>query len=384
MKRFINVLSLVCAGALALTLAGCSFFKGGSSSSSGAASSGGNVSVYGTADSFDYENFDYSNGLEENGYWTGVRALDYVTLPEDYASLSIRRADVEPTSEDVQAELDSLLSRNAATTQVTDRAAADGDTVNIDYVGTVNGVAFTGGTYAGYDLTLGSGSFIDDFEEQIVGHIPGETFEVKVTFPDGYGDSTDAEGNTIPLSNADAVFTVTLNYISETILPELTDAWVENSYGESDDLHTVEQLRTHLAQTLYATNLNNAVFSTLMENTTFREIPKIISDYQVNECLNYYYTLSGYYGFELDDFMQNMMGFESADAMLASMDSSIEQYSKEALLYQAVAEAMEIEPTQEQIDLYAGYFDSYGKNYCRMVSLMDAVIATLAENAVVV
>ena len=90
-----------------------------------------------------------------------------------------------------------MLSQNTTTQQVTDRAAADGDTVNIDYAGTVDGVAFTGGTYSGYSLTLGSGSFIDGFEDQIVGHKPGETFDVNVTFPDGYSDSTDADGNAV-------------------------------------------------------------------------------------------------------------------------------------------------------------------------------------------
>ena len=80
---------------------------------------------------------------------------------------------MQPTSEgEIQAEIDNLLRMNAATTQVTNRAAANGDTVNIDYTGTVDGVAFNGGTAVGYDLTLGSGSFIDGFEDQVVGHTP--------------------------------------------------------------------------------------------------------------------------------------------------------------------------------------------------------------------
>ena len=383
MKQLSRFLALLCAGALALSLAGCSFFKGGSGASSAASSAASAVSVYGEVASFDYENFSYSSGLDENGFWSGVRALDYVTLPEDFAALHIARAEVEPTSEEVQNEIDGLLSQNAVDTQVTNRAAADGDTVNIDYVGTVNGVAFTGGTASGYDLALGSGMFIDGFEEQIVGHSPGETFDIKVTFPEDYGDSTDADGNTITLSGAEAVFTITLNYINETILPELTDAWVENSYGESDDLHSVEQLRAFLTRMLYESNLNSAVFSALMETSSFKELPKAVTDYQINQCLNYYYTMASYYGMELDSFIQTLMGYENTDALLASMDSSIEQYSREALLYQAVAEALSLAPTQEQIDRYSAYFETYGENYCRMVSLMDVVTETLAEGAVV-
>ncbi len=166
--------------------------------------------VYGSAEDYDYENFSYSSGLDENGYWEGVKALDYVTLPENFASLTFKRSEIEPTEEELQSEIDSLLSDHSTEKQVTDRAAADGDTVNIDYAGSVDGVAFSGGTYSGYSLTLGSGTFIDGFEDQIVGHTPGETFDVTVTFPEGYSDSTDSEGNTVVLSGKKAVFSVTL------------------------------------------------------------------------------------------------------------------------------------------------------------------------------
>ena len=320
MKRFMTkALCLLCAGALALTAAGCS--KSGASSS---AASSEAVSVYGSASDYDYQNFAYSDGLDENGYWSGIKALDYVTLPEDYAAIPLKKADIEPTEEDIQSQIDSVLSQNTTTRQVTDRAAADGDTVNIDYAGTVDGVAFTGGTYSGYSLTLGSGSFIDGFEDQIVGHKPGETFDVNVTFPDGYSDSTDADGNAVVLSNKKAVFSVTLNYISEEILPELTDAWVEEHFGTSDDVHTVEGLRAEFRQMLYQNNLNTAVMDYLLANSTFKdELPKEITDYQVNQCLNYYYTMANHYGYDLDSFLQTAAGYDSADALLENMSDSI-------------------------------------------------------------
>ena len=320
-------------------------------------------------------------GLDENGYWSGIRALDYVTLPEDYASIPLKKADIEPTEEDVQSQIDSLLSQNTTTQQITDRAAADGDTVNIDYVGTVDGVAFTGGTYSGYSLTLGSGSFIDGFEDQIVGHKPGETFEVNVTFPDGYSDSTDAEGNTVVLSNKKAVFSVTLNYISEEILPELTDAWVEENFSSTDGVHTVEDLRAEYQKMLYQNNLNTAVMDYLLANSTFKDLPKEVTDYQVNQCLNYYYTMAQYYGYDLDSFLQAAAGYNSADDLLDAMSDSITEYAREALLYQAVAEAMDIAPTQEQIDTYSAYTETYGANYCTMVALMDAVSEVLTTGA---
>lgn len=379
MKRIISkAVCLLCAGALALTAAGCS-----KSAASSSASTSSEASVYGSASDYNYQNFAYSDGLDENGYWSGIRALDYVTLPEDYASIPLKKADIEPTEEDVQSQIDSLLSQNTTTQQITDRAAADGDTVNIDYVGTVDGVAFTGGTYSGYSLTLGSGSFIDGFEDQIVGHKPGETFEVNVTFPDGYSDSTDAEGNAVVLSNKKAVFSVTLNYISEEILPELTDAWVEENFSSTDGVHTVEDLRAEYQKMLYQNNLNTAVMDYLLANSTFKDLPKEVTDYQVNQCLNYYSTLAGYYGYDLDGLVQNLLGYENTDAMLAHLESNLEDYSKEALLYQAVAESLDIAPTQEQIDTYSAYADTYGQNYCTMVALMDAVTSTLTSGAVV-
>ena len=377
MKRIISkAVCLLCAGALALTAAGCS--KSAASSSTSASSE---AFVYGSASDYDYQNFAYSDGLDENGYWSGIRALDYVTLPEDYASIPLKKADIEPTEEDVQSQIDSLLSQNTTTQQITDRAAADGDTVNIDYVGTVDGVAFTGGTYSGYSLTLGSGSFIDSFEDQIVGHKPGETFEVNVTFPDGYSDSTDAEGNAVVLSNKKAVFSVTLNYISEEILPELTDAWVEENFSSTDGVHTVEDLRAEYQKMLYQNNLNTAVMDYLLANSTFKDLPKEVTDYQVNQCLNYYYTMAQYYGYDLDSFLQAAAGYNSADDLLDAMSDSITEYAREALLYQAVAEAMDIAPTQEQIDTYSAYTETYGANYCTMVALMDAVSEALTTGA---
>jgi len=381
LKRiFTKALCLVCAGALALSLAAC----GGKADS--AASSTASSSALGSASDYDYQNFNYSDGLDEKGYWEGIRALDYVTLPEDFASVAIKRSDIEPTSEEVEEQISDLLSQYSSTEHITDRAAADGDTVNINYVGSVNNVEFTGGSAENYDLTLGSGTFIDGFEDQIIGHKPGETFDVNVTFPDGYSDSTDASGNAVKLSGQKAVFTVTLNYISESVLPELTDSWVADTFGAfgtPNNIYTVEALRAYYQDQLYTSNLNTAVMDYLLENSTFKSIPQQVMDYQVNQCLNYYSTLAGYYGYDLDGLVQNLLGYESTDDMLAHLESSLEDYSKEALLYQAVAESLDITPTQEQLDAYSDYKDTYGQNYCTMVALMDAVTSTLTSGAVV-
>ena len=377
MKRSITkALCLVCAGALALGAAGCSKSDSSSSASSEAASS-----VLGSAADYDYQNFTYSDGLDENGYWEGIRALDYVTLPEDYASIPVQRADVEPTSEDVQAQIDSLLSQNSTTQDVTDRAAANGDTVNIDYAGTVDGVAFTGGTYQGYDLTLGSGSFIDGFEDQIIGHNVGDTFDVNVTFPDGYDDSTDSEGNTIVLSGKAAVFSVTLNSISESVTPELTDAWVDANFGTSNDLHTAEAVRTYFSDALYDSNLENAIMDSLLDNSKFSELPTQATNYYICMFLNYYSQLCSYYSTDLNTFAQ-AQGYADADAMLAASDSTITHLAQQDLIYQAIAESQGITPSQENLDA-ASSNSSYGENFVTYSALQGTVLDWLKANAVI-
>ena len=299
-----------------------------------------------------------------------------------YNGLTVEKTVHTVTDEAVDAELKRVQERNAR--ELTrEGAAQNGDIADIDFEGFVDGVAFEGGKAEHYNLTLGSGSFIPGFEDQIVGHAAGEEFDVNVTFPDGYSDSTDASGNTVKLSGQKAVFTVTLNYISESVLPELTDAWVADTFGTPNNIYTVEALRAYYQEQLYTSNLNTAVMDDLMANSTFKSIPQQVMDYQVNQCLNYYSTLAGYYGYDLDGLVQNLLGYENTDDMLAHLESSLEDYSKEALLYQAVAESLDITPTQEQLDAYSDYKDTYGSNYCTMVALMDAVTDTLTSGAVV-
>ena len=310
-----------------------------------------------------------------------------ITKPEvevkDYKGIEVEKVVNPVTDEDINKQLDALREKNVTVETVDDRAAENGDDVVIDFEGFKDDVAFEGGKAEDFTLSLGSGQFIPGFEDQIVGHTPGETFDVTVTFPEGYSDSTDSEGNTVVLSGKKAVFSVTLNYISEKVLPELTDAWVAENYGESDDVHTVEELKALYQKMLYNTNLQNAIMDDLLANSTFKELPKEVTDYQVNQCLNYYYTMANYYGYDLDSFVQTAAGYENADALLEGMSDSITTYSKEALLYQAVAETLDIVPTQEQIDTYSSYTGTYGENYCTMVALMDAVTDALTESAVV-
>ncbi len=341
------------------------------------------VSQFGTVDQFDYENFDYSNGIDESGRWVDVNAADYVTLPKGFDSIALTEKDLQPTDDELQFQLDSLLNQYATTQQVTGRAAQSGDTVNIDYSGTVDGVAFNGGTATGYDLTLGSGSFIDGFEDQIIGHNAGDTFDVTVTFPDGYGDSTDAEGNTITLSGKEAVFSVTLNSISESVTPELTDEWVDSNFGVTDDLHTADALRSYFNTALYNDNYENAIVDYLMANAEFKELPSSITNYYICMFLNYYSRYASTYSMDLDAFAQTQ-GYTDANNMLAASDAYFEHLAKQDLIFQAIADAESLAPTQEEIDAAdAAYADSYGQNRARLNALQSCVLDWLKEHTTV-
>lgn len=341
------------------------------------------VSQFGTVDQFDYESFDYSSGIDESGRWVDVNAADYVTLPKGFDSIALTEKDLQPTDDELQFQLDSLLNQYATTQQVTGRAAQSGDTVNIDYSGTVDGVAFNGGTAAGYDLTLGSGSFIDGFEDQIIGHNAGDTFDVTVTFPDGYGDSTDAEGNTITLSGKEAVFSVTLNSISESVTPELTDEWVDSNFGVTDDLHTADALRSYFNTALYNDNYENAIVDYLMANAEFKELPSSITNYYICMFLNYYSRYASTYSMDLDAFAQTQ-GYTDANNMLAASDAYFEHLAKQDLIFQAIADAESLAPTQEEIDAAdAAYADSYGQNRARLNALQSCVLDWLKEHTTV-
>ena len=193
----------------------------------------------------------YSSILEDNGYYTGVKALDIVQLPEDYADVTIPAEYLAVSDDTVDGYIKDMMANFDMTQPVTDRAAQEGDVATIDYVGTIDGVEFEGGSATDYKVELGSGTLIGDFEEQIIGQMPGAEFDVTISFPEGYGETQDAQGNTIELSNKTAVFSVTLKNLA---VYELTDEAVAAAFGTSytlDDgsvVATVEDARQYFTE----------------------------------------------------------------------------------------------------------------------------------------
>ena len=333
--------------------------------------------------------FSFSDAFDENGYLKGVTAADYVTLPDDYADITISADLGQVSDDDINDYIDSnVLSNFATTNEVKDRAAADGDTVNIDYVGRIDGVAFDGGDTkgSGADLTLGSGTYIDNFEDQIVGHTPGETFDVTVTFPEDYGNAD--------LNGKEAVFETTLNYIKESVTPELTDDWVKENLGESMSLNSVDELKAFVKSTMLYDNQASDVYTALHDKASYAdELPQTALDYYRDVLLYRIYTNAQKYGTDMNTLLSSgMMGssYDSVDAYLADVNDSIKSITQQALLMQAVAEktGFKCDTATMNADFgrYYGttdpsqYVSAYGENYIKMNVLQSDVMQNLIDN----
>lgn len=333
--------------------------------------------------------FSYSDGFDENGYLNGVTAADYVTLPDDYNAITIDASLGEVTDEDVANYVESnFLSSFATTEQITDRPAADGDTVNIDYVGTIDGVAFDGGDTQGQgaDLVLGSGSYIDDFEDQIVGHTPGETFDVVVTFPEDYGNAD--------VAGKEAVFETTLNYIKETVTPELTDEWVQENLTEATGFADAGAVNDYARNRVAFNNQINPIYSALYDEATIaEELPQSAMDYYRDQLLYGVYNYAQNYGVSMTDIISSgILGvsYDTVEEFIADAEPSITASVQQALLLQAVAEkqglqcdtdTMNAQFTRQFAMSDPSYLTQlYGENYVKAQLLDTLVLQSLVDN----
>lgn len=392
MKRIVytRILAGSLAASLTLGLAGCGSTGSSSAASSETAQSTAAPATTETAtaesaDPYAYlSDFDYSSIFDANGYIAGVTATDYVTVPDD---LNLTLSDEANTvsAEDVDSYInDNILSSFEETVDVTDRAAADGDTVNIDFSGSVDGVAFEGGTAQGYTLTLGSGRFIDGFEDQIVGHTPGETFDVVVTFPDPYQNNPDLAGK-------EAVFETTLNSIQETKLPELTDAWVQENLNQDLGLTSVDTLKSYVEGILLFDQQANELYGELNDQLTVSdELPETLVKYFEDYYLLTPFLYSQMSGSTLDEFVATS-GFADAAAYLESIHGYVEGAARQALIIQAMAETYGIVCDTDTMntefmnqfgtDDTSSYIAQYGETYLKMSILNDLVMQHLIEVA---
>lgn len=271
-----------------------------------------------------------------------LKVEDYVTLG-DYTGLKVNVSPLEVDQEEWDELVNRIYSSNitAESGGIMDRAVADGDTVNISYVGKRDDVAFDGGTANGALLTIGSGQYIEGFEAGLVGVNPGETVDLNLTFPENYGNSE--------LAGADVVFSVTVNFIVPT---EMEDEVV--AAMAADEFKNVEELKQYVHDYLtaenqdqYNSNVENSILEAFLATCTFQEnLPQdLIAEYKVNIENNVANSaasmgtdaetfVSYYYGTDYESFL-NLYSQESA---------------KQSLSFQAVANAEGLNINDEELD----------------------------------
>lgn len=365
----------------AASLLACGMVFGLTACGSSASSIG--ATAESAADDYAYlANFSFSDAYDENGYLKGITALDYVTLP-DTESFTLSDDATTVSDSDIDNYISSnILSNYKTTNEITNRAAENGDTVNIDFAGSIDGVAFDGGTGSDYDLTLGSGTFIDGFEDQIVGHMPGETFDVNVTFPDDYQATN--------LAGKDAVFATTLNYINEDVTPDLTDDWVSSNLAESMGMNNVAELKTFVSNSLLFHQEANELYGQLYDAADVStDLPENVQQYFTDIILYQPYMYAKMYGISMEDSLSKN-GYSSVDEYLENSKSSKQNMIKQILIMQALAEKNNIvcdtDILNAEFSRYFGstdmtsYVNTYGENYVKTNILHDIVMQNLIDN----
>lgn len=365
----------------AASLLACGMVFGLTACGSSASSIG--ATAESAADDYAYlANFSFSDAYDENGYLKGITALDYVTLP-DTESFTLSDDATTVSDSDIDNYIsNNILSNYKTTNEITNRAAENGDTVNIDFAGSIDGVAFDGGTGSDYDLTLGSGTFIDGFEDQIVGHMPGETFDVNVTFPDDYQATN--------LAGKDAVFATTLNYINEDVTPDLTDDWVSSNLAESMGMNNVAELKTFVSNSLLFHQEANELYGQLYDAADVStDLPENVQQYFTDIILYQPYMYAKMYGISMEDSLSKN-GYSSVDEYLENSKSSKQNMIKQILIMQALAEKNNIvcdtDILNAEFSRYFGstdmtsYVNTYGENYVKTNILHDIVMQNLIDN----
>lgn len=247
----------------------------------------------------------------------------FVTLGE-YKGLDLTKTVTSVTDEEVESKVASDLVNGAE--EVKDGTVEDGDIANIDYEGKIDGTAFDGGTAEGYDLTIGSGSFIDDFEDQLVGAKTGETKEITVTFPEDYGNEE--------LNGKDAVFTVKINSIKRAP-KEISDEWVAaNSSFKTVDEYKAN-VKSELEKSYEASALSamqNEAFGQVYNSSTFLQYPQEMVDEYSELMKQTYENYASYYGMEYDEFIS------SSGMTDITMANAAKSNVKTALIVDAICE----------------------------------------------
>ncbi|MGN0437646.1 MAG: trigger factor [Lachnospiraceae bacterium] len=314
----------------------------------------------------------------------------YVELG-DYKGIEYVLEVADVTDEDIDAQIDSFLTGLTETEEVTDRAVKDGDTVNIDYVGTKDGEEFDGGTAEGYDLVIGSNSFIDGFETGLIGHEIGEEVSLDLTFPDDYPSED--------LAGAKVNFAVTINSISVSNVPTLSDKLV----ADNTEYDTIDAYKESIRKDLQASNEDSAkqqaksdVFSKVVENSNITGYDeKEVQDLIDKEFNSFKETAQSYeaYGYSYEDVLASN-GYASEDELKEGITEYVKNYLNQVMVLYCIADKEKINVSTEEIEnMVKEYMESYsvetkeevydyfGEEYFEVSILSEKVMDFLMENA---
>ena len=261
----------------------------------------------------------------------------------DYKGLDVDKQDREVSEADVEEELQKRREGQAELVLKEDAAAEKGDTVTIDYAGTVDGVAFDGGTAKNYSLELGSNSFIPGFEDQLVGHKAGEDVTVKVTFPEDY-QAEDLKGK-------DAEFATTIHEVKTKQLPDLDDDFAKDL---DEDVDTLDELKSKIKDELVAKKAEAAdnakeeqAISKAVENAEITEIPQAMIDSEVSNQMDQFLGNMQRQGINPDMYYQ-LTGTKEED-LKKQFAADAETRVKTNLVLEAVVAAEKIVPSEDEI-----------------------------------
>lgn len=284
-------------------------------------------------------------------YLKDIKAEKYVTLGE-YKGLTATANKQEVPDDLVESYItENFLAPRAEKVSVTDRPVQEGDVVNIDFAGYLDGVAFEGGTAAGYDLTIGSGQFIAGFEEGLIGANIGDQVSLDLNFPDPYTRNPDLSGKPV-------VFEVTVNSITESKNPELTDELVQELSAAGYNVEgsqTADELRKwvrdsyeQVVQSSYDSAIESQLASQIMESSTFQDPPEEMVKRFTDSIENNVKVRALSLNMTLAQYMQRYEGVDEA-GYRALFDEEGLRMTKQYIMYQAIADKEGLAPTKEEI-----------------------------------
>ena len=284
-------------------------------------------------------------------YTAEVAVKPEVTLGE-YKGVEVKKADAAVTDEDVEKELQAARERASRLVDITDRPVQDGDQTTIDFKGYVDGKAFEGGEGFDYPLTIGSHSFIEGFEEQLIGKNIGEACEVNVTFPTEY--------HAEELAGKPAKFDVTVKSIKEKELPELNDEFADNV----SDFSTLEEYKADLKTQLEdrkmraaTTENENNVVDKVVANAQM-DLPKAMIDTEARSMADEYAQRLQNQGLNINDYLKYTG--QTVEKLLEQLTPEAEKRIRTRLVLEKVAETENIEVNDE---IYAEQLEKMAKDY---------------------